>query len=245
MKKLISLLLAVSVMAMSTVASAVALRAGGQRNEGTGGTADNNSNYLRDYSNNPGHLAVYRPGDVLTFSNDTTKMYKDDVITFISSKLDADDLNSATVMFIDQVVADSNSPSYSYKIREGVAEGIYKMDIKIGEQELDTFYYGVVNPEVNVAYVDEDETTQAYMQGNTAYYFAAISMDGNFTLNQAGVAEFGFAFGDKTAAFEAAVADAAVDKFDNEGTANWFFTIGITDADANDLPVADGYLGDE
>ena len=248
MKKLISLLLAVSLMAMSTMASAVALKAGGQRNPGTGGTADNNSNFLRDYSNVPAQLAVYRPGDTLTFSNDTTKMYKGDVITFISSYLDSEDLNSATVMFIDQVVAESDSPSYSYKIREGLDQGIYKMDIKIGEQEVDTFYYAIADPDVAIAYTDENETIQYFYDAKDGkyYYFACATLGtSDVTYNQIGVAELGFDFGNGnvfTAAasnFDAFIAEQEVDTLD------LFYAIGVMDVDENDIPTASAVMIDE
>jgi len=253
MKKLISLLLAVSVMAASTVASAAALKAGGQRNPGAAnveGVATGNSDYLRDYSNVPFQLAVYRPGDTLTFSNDSTKMYEGDVITFISSKLSETDLNSATVMFIDQVTADSDSPSYSYKIREGLAEGIYKMDIKIGDQEVDTFYYSVADPKVEIVYTDEAETTQTYYSAwnDTTYYFASATIGtDDVTYNQAGVAEYGFDFGNGNVfTFDAATFDAAQDTQEVEGTVNWFFSIGITGIGAEGTaPVADGTIIDE
>lgn len=251
MKKLISILLAVSLMAMSTMASAAstALRAGGQRNPGTGGTADNNSNYLRDYSNMPGHLAVYRPGDTLTFSNDTEKMKKGDVITFISSYVDANDYTSSTVMFIDQVTAESDSPSYSYKIREGLEAGIYKLEIKIGSNDVKTFYYGVSDVDAEIAFVDEAETIQYYYdeKDGLTYYFALASKDaGEFTFNQLGVAEFGFDFGNNNVfKADATVFDAAMAEQEIEGAVNWFYSIGVKDVAEGSAPSADAVLVNE
>lgn len=249
MKKLISLLLAVSLMAMSTMASAVSLKAEGQRNPGTGGTADNNSNFLRDYSNVPAQLAVYRPGDTLTFFEESSNQIKmGDVITFISSYIDADDLNSATVMFIDQVVADVDSPKYSYKIREGLDQGIYQMDIKIGEQEVATFYYAIADPQVEIAYTDEDETIQYYYDAkdNKYYYFACATMGTDkVTYNQIGVAELGFDFGNGnvfTAAasnFDAFIAEQEVEEL------NLYYAIGVMDVDANNIPTASAVKIDE
>ena len=92
MKKLISLLLAVSVMAMSAVASAESLKAGGQRNPGSAANNSGNSDFLRDYKNVPYQLAVYRPGDTISFTEETSgQIANGDVITFISSKVDAVD----------------------------------------------------------------------------------------------------------------------------------------------------------
>ena len=243
MKKLISILLAVSVLAASTCASAVSLKAGGQRNPGTGGTADNNSNFLRDYSDAPGQLAVYRPGDTLTFSEESSaQISKGDVITFISSKLEATDaeLNSATVMFIDQIVADSDNPLCSYKIRDGLAEGIYKIDIKIGATEVDTFYYSIADPKIEIAYVDEEETIQAYYDekdGKTYYFAAATLGTDKVTYNQIGVDSFGFQFDEKnTFTVSAATFDAAIAEQELEGTINWFFSIGILNDIDGEIP---------
>lgn len=250
MKKLISILLAVSVMAASTVASATALKAGGQRNPGSAANDSGNSDFLRDYKNVPFQLAVYRPGDTLTFSNDTEKMSKGDVITFISSYVDATDYNSSTVMFIDQVTAESDSPSYSYKIREGLAEGIYKLEIKIGSNDVKTFYYAIGDPKVEMVYVDEDETTQDYYdeKDGKTYYFASATLGSDkVTYNQLGVAEFGFKFDEKNIfTIPAATFDAAVAEQELEGTINWFFSIGITDdLDDADIPNPTGILINE
>lgn len=251
MKKLISLLLAVSVMAISTCASAAFLNASNQRNPGTWGHIDEesgdrvlsageaNSNSLRDY-NSPVQLAVYRPGDTITFSKGDLTVAAGDVVTFISSKVDADDLNSATVMFIDQATTTGTSFTYSYKIRENLAKGVYQLDIKVGDQAVDTFYYGVADPKVTIATIDQAGDEQAKVVGDTAYYFAAVSVDGDFKLEQAGVKAFGFDFNGTVATFDAEVADYAenVSNIDNEGTANWWFTIGITGVDEANLPVA-------
>jgi len=220
MKKLISILLAVSVLAMSTMASAgTALKAGGQVNPGSASNNSGNSNYLRDYMPVPLQLAVYRPGDTLTFSNDTEKMLEGDVITFISSKVDAEDLDSSTVMFIDQVVAESNSPSYSYKIREGLEDGIYKLDIKIGSKDVKSFYYGVGNPVVTPVTVDGEKNyhVQEFNGVDHAFYFAAVTMSGELKFrtfaNGLGV-KFGEGEATETSMFEDAM------QFDNYAVEN-------------------------
>lgn len=243
MKKLISLLLAVSVMAMSSTSFAASLVASGQRNPGgyENTPGNRNSNYLRDGYGDTKILAVYRPGDTLTFSSsDQTKINEGDVITFISSQLDATDLNSSTVMFIDQVTVGSDP--LSYKIRDGLAEGIYKMDIKIGSAEVDTFYYAIGDPKVEVLYVDEEETQQAYYdeKDGKTYYFATISIgSGDVMFEQAGVNGIGFKFGDKEYYLADSVTAFDTITYENqiEGQVNWFFSIGVTDVEG-DAPVA-------
>lgn len=249
MKKLISLLLAVSVMAMSSTTFAAYLGAQGQRNPGSWAdtTGGRNSNSLRDYNNNKSQLATYRPGDTITFTKGDQVFAAGDVVTFISSKVDATDLNSATVMFIDQITVDSDNPTFSYKIRSGLADGVYKMDIKIGSAAVDSFYYMVGDPKVEILFTDAEETTQGYYDGHgVTYYFATATMgSGDVMYEQAGVKEFGFDFGnDNVFTFDAATFDAASDAQEIDGTVNWIFAIGITDIDGN-APTADGAVIDE
>ena len=260
MKKLISLLLAVSVMAMSSTTFAAYLGAEGQRNPGSWADTqgNRNSNALRDYSNEPKQLAVYRPGDTITFTKGDQVFAEGDVVTMISSKLDATDLTSATVMFIDQITVDSASPSFEYKIREGLTEGIYKIDIKIGSAEVDSFYYSVADPKVQILYTDEEETEQTtYVEWNdTTYYFAAATIGTDKVMyEQAGVAGFGFVFDDYVdengdpipLTFDAAVFDEAQDTQEIGGTVNWIFSIGIEGIGVAgvDAPVADGVIVNE
>lgn len=268
MKKLISLLLAVSVMAMSSTAFAANsyLGAGGQRNPGSYSdvTGGRNSGVLRpasQISNAQGKvtgqkiLAVYRPGDEITFSRGDYTIAAGDVITFISSKVNTDNVNEstytdATVMFIDQVIADSTSPSYTYKLREDLAEGVYKIDIKIGENAAAPYFYAVGAPKVDVLYVDEDETTQYLYDevGQRAQYFAVASIGTGYVLfEQAGVARFGFDSGSiEATTFAAEVFDNAM--LANElDAAEFVFTIQINDVpSASDLPAeVDGTIVNE
>lgn len=263
MKKLISILLAVSVMAASTMASAASLVAEGQRNTGSnnkdviGGL---NSDYLRDNDKDPDILAVYRPGDTLTFkSSDQTKLNTGDVLTFISSSVDATNYTDATVMFIDQVTYDSSKP-LSYKIREGLAEGIYKMDIKIGSADVDTFYYSVGNPKVQVMSLNEDETLKYYYKDGSAQYYAMASIgSGDVKFEQAGVARFGFDFTTsekyedipvELTTFTADVFDANCSANEIAGAVTFIFTIQLDDVEADSIPgvnesLVDGLVEDE
>jgi hypothetical protein len=251
MKKLISLLLAVSLLAASTCAFAESLVAGGQRNYGdanVNGVATFNSKYLRDYSNVPSHLSVYRPGDVLSFKREAATQFKaGDVLTFISSKIDAADYTSSTVMFIDQVTVETDNQEFRYKIREGLDNGLYKLEIKMGSNNVKTFYYGVADPKVEIAYVDKDETVQYYYDAkdNKTYYFAAASLGTDkVTYNQIGVAEVGFDFGNENVfTMPASVLDAAI--AEQEASVNWFFSIGVMDVTEGAAPEAEGALIDE
>lgn len=248
MKKLISLLLAVSVMTMSSSAFAAYLSADGQRNPGDNSSAVGgaNSNVLRDYSHTVKHLAAYRPGDTLTFKKGDLTVNSGDTVTFVSSKLDATSLSNSTVMFIDQLTVDSSNPSFSYKIREGLADGIYKLDIKIGSQDVDTFYYLVGTPKVEILFTDENEKSQTYTAADgTTYYFASATIgSGDVMYEQVGVDSFGFKFGDNNYTFKAETFDSATNAQEIEGTVNWLFSIGVKDV-TGDAPVAAGVIVDE
>ncbi len=252
MKKLISILLAVSALAMSTYASAASLVAVGQRNPGSWDETNLNSNYLRDY---PGvsQAALYRPGDTLTFKkSDNTKFNVGDVVTFISSKADAEDYTDATVMFIDQitVTADEAENGFNYKVREDLAEGSYKLEIKNGSADKATFYYTVADPKVEMAYLDEDETVNYVYENGTAQYFAAISYGlAGSSLNQAGVAEFGFSFdageaGKATASMPISYYDAFIAEQETDNS-TFLFTVAVTDVEEDNIPVATGAIVDE
>lgn len=266
MKKLISLLLAVSVMAASTCASAAYLGASNQRNPGSysdvpGGR---NSGVMRpaDQISADGKvtgqkkiLAGYRPGDEIEFSRGDYTVAAGDVITFISSKVNTENVyestyTDATVMFIDQVVSDGSNTLGRYKLREDLAEGIYKIDIKIGENDPAPFFYAVGAPKVDVLYTNEEETTQYLYDevGKRAQYFAVASIGtGDVLFEQVGVARFGFDSGSIEATTFAAEA------FDNAMLANeldaaeFVFTIQINDVpSASDLPAeVDGTIVNE
>lgn len=254
MKKLISILLAVSALAASTCASAATLVADGQRNPGGWDETNLNSDYFRDY---PGvsQAALYRPGDTLTFKkSDNTKFNVGDVVTFISSKADAEDYTDATVMFIDQitVTADEAENGFTYKVREDLAEGSYKLEIKNGSADKATFYYTVADPKVEIAYLDEEETVNyAYnAETKTAQYFAAITYGlAGSNLNQAGVAEFGFAFdageaGTATASMPIANYDAFIADQETDGS-TFVFTVAVKGFEESNIPTAAGAIVDE
>jgi len=255
MKKLISLLLAVSVMAMSTVAFAElnpnrTLVAAGQRNPGSWDSTNLNSNYFRA-NTNVSQAPLYRPGDSLTFKKGTDVTFAEgDVVTFISSKVDAEDYSDATVMFIDQVEASGPNHEFTYTIREDLAEGVYKLEIKIGDAAKDTFYYVVADPKVEMAYLDEDETVNYVYENGTAQYFAAISYGlAGSHLNQAGVAEFGFSFdageaGTAVATMPIANYDAFIAEQETDNS-TFLFTVAVKDVDENNIPVATGTIVDE
>lgn len=235
MKKLISLMLAVSMMLASTCAFAALdpnrnLAASNQRNPGgfSDVTGGRNSNVLRNYSNNLKHLAVYRPGDTITFTegNATNLISTGDVVTLISSKL-GEDLSNATVMFVDQIVADTDNPTFNYVVRN-LPEGVYRLDIKMGDAAADTFYYGVAKPDVQIAAIDANGT-QAYVDGDKAQYFGHAAIGGGFMFEQAGVAAFGFDFGNDNVATTPAAAFDDAEKNEIGGVADWWFTMVLTD----------------
>lgn len=250
MKKLISLLLAVSVMVASTCASAAYLGCNdSQRNIGSWGydfdgdgnneapVGENvaNSNTFRDYFR-ADQMACYRPGDVLRFTDGDQTVKAGDVVTFICSKRGATELDNSTVMFIDQKVAEGDSFIYDYKLRTGLAEGGYVINIKIGDADVKSFYFSVGDPKVEMLTVGEGGADYL-LQDGVAYYFAAATI-GSADVRFEQVAE---RFGFDSANLEATTFDAgAYDVYaaSQEGDAATFiFTIGLDGfEDVSELP---------
>lgn len=223
MKKLISLLLAVSVMAASTVAFAADLTAAGdQRNDGYNVMPQT---YVEK------EIPTYRPGDIITFKGSNSVTFTTgDVVTFISSKVDAN-IDDTTVMFIDQVTVTANevTSGFTYKVREGLTQGAYKLDIKNGSDEKATFYYFVAAPEVKIATVDLEGTDNAFTTADGTAFVGVLTMgtDEVASYEQVGLGEFGMDLSYNGKKFEKRYGLPNIGEI--EGSVNWYFAVEITD----------------
>ena len=245
MKKLISLLLAVSVVVASTVASAADLTAdGNQRNNGYDVMPDS---YVA------GQIATYRPGDVITFKgSESVNFETGDVVTFISSRVDAG-IDDTTVMFIDQVTVTANEQDkgFTYKIREGLTQGAYKLDIKNGSAEKATYYYFVAAPEVKIATVDGGTDKSFDTTRGTAFIGVLTMGTSGATYKQVGLGDFGMDLSYDTAegtmtgrkTFTLPAGGSEI-----EGSVDWHFAIVVDNAvveDAGENEIdAKGYVAE-
>lgn len=246
MKKLISLLLAVSVMAMSTVAFAdvQSLQAvNSNRNPGANNLAAGkyNSDYFRILQKNAQSgnwavsntiAAVYRPGDTLTFrltqaDGGTIGLSAGETVTFISYKLD-EDLTNETVQFVDQVPATGAGFTATYKLREDLEEGFYRLDAKFGDADTLSFYYAIADPKVDLATTDADGEIPAEVRNGKAYYFAAIHKGTNDAMfYSTGVQEVGFSFNGVEYTMPTTAFDTADLQNEDAGDVYWFYTIAV------------------
>lgn len=244
MKKLISLLLAVSVMLASTSAFAWGLSPeNSHRNYGS--TSAGNSWETPIFREGPAlyWLPGYQPGDTLTFKmSSESGVVAGSTVTFISTKHQASGYDNTTVQFIDQVVAEGTSLTKSYTLRDTVADGIYDIAIKVDGADIAKFYYIVGEPSVDIVYTDEDETVPYKLVGDTAYYFLKASLSGGANFHQVGVEEFGFDFGDGITASITGKAFADLVYEDDTliyGEDNCFFSVAIDGVDAESVPAVD------
>ena len=193
MKKLISVLLAVSALALST--SAFAAPAVSDRNPAATTLADAATDTL----------PCFRNGDTVTFQlTDLTGAQ----LTLISSKVGATADNS-TIQYINQYTVSEGAATVTYKIR-ALTDGTYNILIKDGDAAVVDYFYTVANPTVALL-KDSAEATDYVVAKNAngdQSYAAVASVDGaNFT--ESGVASVGFTFTDGAKSATSATLSAA------------------------------------
>lgn len=218
MKKLISVLLAVSALALST--SAFAAPAVSDRNPAATTLADAATDTL----------PCFRNGDTVTFQlTDLTGAQ----LTLISSKVGATADNS-TIQYINQYTVSEGAATVTYKIR-ALTDGTYNILIKDGDAAVVDYFYTVANPAVAPAKISADGADYIIMQnGQTVFYAAFASVEGaNFT--ESGVTSVGFTFNEKAApdTLSAAELDAMIGEV--SGKVNVVYGIqmnGVEDVDA-------------
>lgn len=193
MKKLISVLLAVSALALSTSAFAAAPTVS-SRNEKATAFAEATA----------GTLPCFRNGDTVTF----TLSGVTGTVTLLSSKADATSVDNNSIQYINQYTKDSdNNVSVTYKIRE-LTNGTYKLLIKDGEATVAEYYYNVANPTANVLTTANGSTT--------------LSDDGNGKLGFGVVVSTnGASFADSGAGMKFTLTDENNQKYTQEYTGSW------------------------
>lgn len=170
MKKLISVLLAVSALALSTSAFAAPSLS----------DARNDVTVLGEASDALA-LPILRNEDTVTFS---LTGLTGDQLTLISSKVGAT-ADNTTIQYINQYTPSGDSQAVSYKLR-GLAGGVYNIRIKDGEDDVVNYFYKVATPSVVVAVnsaggeliVDDGKGTQGF-----AVY---AKVDGGATFTETG-----------------------------------------------------------
>lgn len=218
MKKLISVLLAVSALALST--SAFAAPAVSDRNP--------NATTLAEAAT--GTLPCFRNGDTVTFA---LSGLAGDQLTLISSKVGATADNS-TIQYINQYTIsedDNGNKSISYTVRE-LTNGTYNILVKDGDAAVVSYYYNVANPEVALGKLTADSTDYIVAKsadGTEVSYAAVASVEGaSFT--ESGVTSVGFTFEDgdgKTATSDTLTA-AQLDSMKEEVSGRLNVVYGIT-----------------
>lgn len=228
MKKLIALLLAVSALSVSSsaladsydsfelypIGSSVGEHNGVSRNYTTSSyDAAGNPNYGSGAFGAVGAasntLPTYRSGDLLTFAlqslngGSPVKVNEGDVLTFICSFMDGDDYTNGTVQFVDQITLspsdDSTACYFTYKLREGMTNGLYKMEMRLNGIS-NTFSFLIGAPSVELLYATQvpdgttpDKTHVFKFDSNTktAQCFGKVTITDGVNFSQTGT-EFGF-----------------------------------------------------
>lgn len=213
MKKLISVLLAVSTLALST--SAFAAPAVSDRNPAATTLADNSTDTL----------PCFRNGDTVTFN---LTGLTGPQLTLISSKVGATAGND-TIQYINQYTVSGGAQSVTYKVRE-LTDGTYNILIKDGDAAVVDYFYTVANPSVALLKASADATDYVVAKNaNNDQAFAAVaSVEGaNFTAS--GVTSVGFTLTDGTKnATSATLSAATLDSIASEVNGKLNVVYGIT-----------------
>lgn len=180
MKKLISVLLAVSTLVLST--SALAAPAVTDRNPAATTLADEAT----------GTLPCFRNGDAVTFDLSGLEGAQ---LTLISSKVGATADNS-TIQYINQYTVNEGAVAVSYKIR-ALTNGTYNILIKDGDKAVVDYFYNVANPAVAPAKVTADGADYVVAQNGDSVAFAAFASVEGASFTEAGVTGVTFTFNDK------------------------------------------------
>lgn len=209
MKKLIALLIAVSSLAMSTSALAFTVHpvgsgTGASRNYYTGNDiSDGSDAFVSGEATGTADLPTYRNGDEITFEVKGTEVVNNATLTFICSKIEKNGAGytNENVQMVDQVQLDAsnNTASCTYKLRSNLTDGLYKLEIRIGDAVPATFSFLIGTPSVELLYVKaESERTKTaadkyILKHGDAYCFGKATITGGANFSQTGT-EFGFIF---------------------------------------------------
>ena len=156
-------------------------------------------------------LPTYRSGDLITFAivpksgSTAVQVTEGDVLTFICSKQDGTSYDNYTVQYIDQVTLSpaangTKTIYYTFKLRELLPDGRYKLEIKLGNVAKKTLSFLIGTPSAELLYVNEIENgktpTKAdkyHFENGNAYCFGRATVTGGANFSQTGT-DFGFVF---------------------------------------------------
>ncbi len=216
MKKLISVLLAVSTLALST--SVFAAPAVTDRNPAAETLAEASTDTL----------PCFRNGDTVTFDLAGLTGAQ---LTLISSKV-GQTADNSTIQYINQYTVAEGAATVTYKIR-ALTDGLYNILIKDGDAAVVDYFYTVANPTVAPAKATADgvDYLVAWNEATQIAGFAAFaSVEGaNFT--ESGVKSVGFTFNEKAVAetLSAEELDAMIGEV--SGKVNVVYGIQMTDVE--------------
>ncbi len=155
----------------------------------------NSNTTLQGSVENKAAMPCFRAGDTLNFK---VNGLSGNQLTIISYKVDKDIANE-TVQYIDQRTISNSEDTIKYVIRN-IEQGIYKVSVKSGSDDVYSLYYKVGTPTVETVKTD-----------NVNYFIKQTNSDGTYSIGyvgkanmgskdvsfaDAGVKSFGFDYGD-------------------------------------------------
>jgi len=196
MKRFISAALAV--MSIVCTTSSLAATSDGVLGEGS----RNNITEFQTVETSTADMPGFRAGDIIQF--DVDALTNENHLTVVSYKLGEDDnLNNATIQYVNQYKIDSETKSIEYTVRENTEDGIYKISLNGNdESEIINFYYKVGTPSVSMVVEDNTKSywnLSEYSVGGPARYavgFVAKAVIGSndVSLSDVGISALGFKF---------------------------------------------------
>lgn len=215
MKKLISVLLAVSALALSTSAFAA---------DAVSTVSNRNSNAFQ--TDAIGSLPCFRNGDSVTFELSNVS----GTVTLLSSKVGASAVDNTSIQYINQYTKDSdNKVSVTYKIRALETNGTYQLLIKDGDNTVVTYYYNVANPTAAVV-TDKDGNTTLANDGNGKVGFGGVATKNGASFTESG-AKVSFKLSDGTKSSTKEYDGATLDEYlgqEVNGNASVFYGIEVS-----------------
>ncbi len=136
----------------------------------------NSSMTLQDSVEKKTLMPCFRAGDTLNFK--VTNLSAGTQLTVISYKVSGD-IKNETVQYIDQRTISNSEDTIKYVVRD-IEQGIYKVSVKSGSDDVYSLYYKVGTPRVN----------DVKAEGKN-YFIEQKNDDGRYSIGFVGVAEMG------------------------------------------------------
>ena len=184
MKKVISILLAVMMLACATSAMADTGTSNLTNGYSNGTQYNRNTNTFVASSGSTSTMPCFRPGDTVKF--DVTGAAVGDDITIVTYRLgQGGSLSDSTLQYINQYKATANTQNVSYVVRDIKPTGVYQLDIKVGSNAVKTLYYKTGN--VDACMIPTPGNTSAFVireiTGGTwsVGFVGKVTIDNNVT----------------------------------------------------------------